>query len=160
MKIAVSGSRNYPHPSVVRDAVADYIVNGNCGTVVHGGAKGVDTIADSAARSLGCPTEVIRPNYAAFPGRERAAPLARNTRIIEEADVVLVFWDEESRGTADTIKKARAAAKPLLLWGASGKRISSQGGAEAFVLTGGVDARLEECEEVDLHRDLAITRVR
>ena len=122
MKIAVSGSRNYPHLSVVREAIEEYIVNGTCDLLVHGGAKGVDTIADSAARSLGCPIEVIRPDYAAFPGRERAAPLARNTRIVEEADVALVFWDEESRGTADTIKKARAAEKPLL-WGASGQRI-------------------------------------
>ena len=42
----------------------------------------------------------------------RAAPLMRNDMIVKYADVVLAFWDGQSRGTAYAIRKCRELNKP------------------------------------------------
>jgi hypothetical protein len=43
----------------------------------------------------------------------RAAGIIRNTDIVKQADKVVAFWDGKSKGTQDTIGKARKANKLL-----------------------------------------------
>ena len=44
---------------------------------------------------------------------EESAPLKRNISIIEHADLVLAFWDGQSRGTAFVIRKCREMNVPV-----------------------------------------------
>ena len=39
--------------------------------------------------------------------------IVRNTQIIENADVVFAFWDGQSKGTKDSITKAKKLQKEL-----------------------------------------------
>ncbi len=103
MKVAVVGSR-----SIKRLNLGDYMPAGVTG-IISGGAVGVDTLAAEYAREAGIPLTEFRPDYERYG---RSAPLRRNSRIVAAADVVLAFWDGKSRGTMDTVRKARAAGKP------------------------------------------------
>ena len=39
----------------------------------------------------------------------------RNTQIIENANMVFAFWDEQSKGTKDSITKAKKLQKELYI---------------------------------------------
>ena len=59
--------------------------------------------------------ESIQPLVERHPEYEkygRSAPLKRNVTIIENADIVLAFWDGRSKGTLSVIKYAEKVKKP------------------------------------------------
>jgi len=107
MRVAIVGSREYPNPKVV-EAYVWNMPREN--VIVSGGARGVDSIAVAKAKSLGMDTVVYEPDW---EGRGRGAGLERNTTIVENCDRVIAFWDGKSRGTMDTVRKARATGKPV-----------------------------------------------
>ena len=72
---------------------------------------GVTEIVSGGARGLPC-TEFL-PEYGKYG---RAAPLKRNLQIIEYADLVLAFWDGESRDTAYVIRKCREMNVPCKVY--------------------------------------------
>ena len=90
MKVAIVGSRGL--------SVEDFspYLPPETTEIVSGGAKGVDQIAKAVAKELGIPFTEFLPDYKTYGKR---APLVRNDRIVEYADMVLALWDGESRGT-------------------------------------------------------------
>lgn len=80
--------------------------------IVSGGAAGVDAEAVYIGARHGCPAIEHRPDYATHGKR---APLERNTLIVADADEVHAWPAPWSRGTWDTIRKARAAGKPCVV---------------------------------------------
>lgn len=112
VKVAIVGSRGLTASAEeIRRALAD--AGWEPSEIISGGAVGVDTSAAQYARAYNIPLVEIRPDYAAFRGNERAAPLARNQTIVNRADVVLAFWDGKSRGTTYTTDYARSVGKPV-----------------------------------------------
>ena len=107
MKIAVIGSRRADKLTV--EAVVARLPL-TCTQVISGGAEGVDRLAEAAARQLGLHFVCYRPDYERY-GRQ--APLRRNDRIIEAADLVLAFWDFHSRGTSYVIAECIRRGKPV-----------------------------------------------
>lgn len=88
--------------------------------VVTGGADGIDTFAEDAARSFGVGVLVFRPIPPPKDKRTRAGYIAalfeRNTRIIDWSTEVHAFWDERSNGTADSINKAEKMHRLVKVW--------------------------------------------
>lgn len=96
-------------------------------TVVSGGAAGADRFGKDYAQdkklkyiehaaqwddmSEPCFKKVNRRGavYNALAG------FKRNTKIVEDADVFLVFWDTRSPGTKDTYEKIKKSGKPIKL---------------------------------------------
>lgn len=109
MKVAVIGSRGLSVPA----AVFARVLPPETSEIVSGGARGVDSSARNYARSAGIPLREFLPDYHRFG---RRAPLIRNDQIVCESDVVFAFWDQRSRGTAYTIRQARAAGKPVRIF--------------------------------------------
>jgi len=103
MKLAVIGSRT------IKTDISKYLPSGVT-EIITGGAEGVDRFAERYADSRGISKHVIRPDY---DRHGKAAPLVRNKRIVNLADMVIAFWDGDSPGTAFTIKYARKMKKPL-----------------------------------------------
>lgn len=103
MRVAVIGSRNLE----VRD-LENYLPR-ETSVIVSGGARGVDSSARSFAEGHGIPLLEFLPEYERYG---RAAPIRRNIKIIESADLVLAFWDGRSRGTAFVIKECRRRGVP------------------------------------------------
>lgn len=90
MKVAVIGSRG-----LRVDDLGKYLPEGVT-EIVSGGARGVDTSAREYAQAHGLKLTEYLPDYERYG---RAAPLKRNLTIIENADLVLAFWDGKSPGT-------------------------------------------------------------
>lgn len=98
MKVAVVGSRNL----YVND-LGKYLPE-NVTEIISGGAKGVDTSAREYAILNRIKLTEFLPEYSKYG---RSAPLKRNITIIENADLVLAFWDGSSRGTKYVIDQCR-----------------------------------------------------
>lgn len=104
MKLAIIGSRNLTNVSI--DEEVDKL---KPTTIVSGGAKGIDTLAEDYAIRHNLPLIVYKPEYDKYPGKK--APIMRNNQIVDEADYVLAFWDGESQGTIYTIRRAMKLGK-------------------------------------------------
>lgn len=114
MKIAIIGSRKFQNYELLKKMVKDYILYQNDVkiTIVSGGAKGADTLAEQFAKEFDFEMKIFHPNWEQF-GRE--ACYARNTQIVEFADLVFAFWDGTSPGTKDSITKAKQMNKKLII---------------------------------------------
>ena len=113
IKIAIVGGRNFNDYELLEKTLNEYIENKTfLNAIVSGGADGADILAEKYAKELGVDMIVFRPDYKKFG---RFAALQRNTEIIKNSDVVFAFWDGKSRGTYDSIKKARKLEKTLFI---------------------------------------------
>jgi len=90
MKIAVIGSRNISVSNIEK------YMPFNVTCIVSGGAKGIDSVAREYAELREIPLIEYLPKYNMYG---RYAPLKRNIEICENSDMVIAFWDGESRGT-------------------------------------------------------------
>ena len=81
--------------------------------MIHGGAKGADTLAQQWAEANEIPTKVIQPDYQKFDGK--IAPMIRNTDLVKLADVTLALYATQQRtgGTKDAADKTIKYNKPL-----------------------------------------------
>ena len=81
--------------------------------IVSGGARGVDTSARNYAISHGIKLTEFLPEYDKYG---KNAPLKRNITIIENADIVLAFWDGQSRGTKFVIDECKKRGIPVKIF--------------------------------------------
>lgn len=98
MKVAVIGSR-----SLTVSNLGDYLPQDTT-EIISGGAKGVDTCAKEYAFSHGIKIREYLPEYEKYG---KTAPLKRNITIIQNADLVLAFWDGKSKGTKFVIDNCK-----------------------------------------------------
>lgn len=99
MKVAVIGSRGLTIKDLGQFLPTDTT------EIISGGAKGVDACAREYAKSHNIKLTEFKPEYKKY-GRN-AAPLKRNITIIENADLVLAFWDGSSHGTKFVIDSCK-----------------------------------------------------
>lgn len=109
MRIAIIGSRTITDYKHLREGIAEspWLV----GTIVSGGADGVDTLAEQFAQNNGIDIETIEPDWDDWSDGHPAK--ARNTEIIETSDAVVALWDGKSPGTRDSIDKALDSGTPI-----------------------------------------------
>lgn len=119
-RIAIVGSRNYPHLDSVRGYVNRLPLDS---IVISGGAQGVDRIAANAASARGMKTIVHEPEWNKYG---KSAGMIRNSAIIDDCEKLVAFWDGESRGTADSIEKAKKAGKFTIIYYADDKTVAMQ----------------------------------
>lgn len=108
-RVAIVGSRDWPDRSAVIAAV-DGLADDD--VVVSGGARGVDTTAARAAQRRGLRV-IVHP--ADWKNLGKRAGYVRNADIVNEADRVIAFQYNGSKGTQHTIDLARKAGKPVEL---------------------------------------------
>lgn len=137
MRVGVVGSRDFVDLDKVNLRLQELHKAGELDSVVSGGAPGVDQRAESVAlKHLAVPVLSFRPRavgkvlkwgesycvdrWVLVPGEKgthitlgeryptfAAAAFVRNSYIVEAADAVIAFHHRDSRGTADSIAKAR-----------------------------------------------------
>ena len=78
--------------------------------IVSGGAKGVDFLAKRFAEDKKINFVEFLPDYKNYG---KAAPVIRNSLVVECSDKVIAFPSGKSRGTLDAIRKAKKAGKLL-----------------------------------------------
>ena len=104
MKIALIGSRNL----IVKD-LGRYLPE-NVTEFVSGGARGIDACARKYAKAHGIKLKEFLPEY---EKHGRSAPLKRNLQIIDYADLIIAFWDGQSRGTKFVIDNCKKRNKKV-----------------------------------------------
>ena len=109
MRLAVVGTRTFERADLVdthldrwRETHADLVV-------VSGGAMGADRLAASYAKRHNLPLIQYRADWARH-GRRAGA--LRNKQIVDNADAVIAFWDEQSPGTRITLDMAARSGIP------------------------------------------------
>lgn len=110
LRLLVCGSRNWTDMDAIYDVLADYRTPRPV-IVLHGGARGADSLADDAARLHGYAREVYKADWKKHGKR---AGILRNLRMLDAyADKVIAFHDGQSRGTQHTIDEARKRGIPV-----------------------------------------------
>ena len=107
MRVAVVGSRGL----LVHD-LGTYLPKDTT-QIISGGAIGIDSCAKAYALSNGIQYVEFLPDYKRYG---KSAPLKRNHSIVENADLVLAFWDGLSPGTKYTIHLCRQNGIPLRIF--------------------------------------------
>lgn len=117
MRLAIIGSRSFTDYSRLcyvmdewfdRNGQHDYVVK----EVISGGANGADKLAARWAQEHNIKlTEFL----ADWEKHGKAAGFIRNEDIVREANVVLAFWDGESRGTQNSLSIAKRLKKPTFI---------------------------------------------
>lgn len=109
MKILITGSRVYGNYGKVKEA----IVNSGATIVVHGNAKGADTLAKDVCFQRGLDERRYPANWDKYG---KAAGSLRNQQMIDEEhkasepiELVIAFPVEGSIGTYDMINRAKKA---------------------------------------------------
>lgn len=113
MNLGIIGSRdftNYKHAEICLDALRTE-KGWTIDNIVSGAAKGADTIGRIWGESRNINVIEHKPDWSLGKG----AGMARNTTIIECSDVVVAFWNFLSKGTKDSINKAKAAGKEVII---------------------------------------------
>ena len=78
-------------------------------SLISGGARGVDSYAESFFRAFNLPIEIIRP----INPSNKMDYLFRNVEIITKADKIIAFWNGKSKGTKFVIDYAKARGKEV-----------------------------------------------
>lgn len=127
LKVLCCGSRTFTFRSVVKWRLTE-LPEGT--TIIHGDARGADTMADFAARELGFS---VRSYPADWEHDGRGAGPRRNARMLEKEhpgsdglhfDLCLAFTDDivNSKGTRDMVKRCLAAGIPVEIIDSKGQR--------------------------------------
>ncbi len=104
--IAVIGSRNFRNEAFLNEVLEKAFKDGD--SLISGGAKGADSLAEAWCRARGIPVQIILPDW---QKHGRAAGFIRNEAIVAPADLVIAFWVNRSRGTGDSLLKAQKLGK-------------------------------------------------
>lgn len=111
MSVLVCGGRNYNDRAKVFEKLGEIIGYGghpDCRglVIIHGGANGVDKLANEFADYAGHRTDIYRADWEAHG---KAAGPIRNQRMLDEGKPSLVIAFLGGRGTADMVRRAKAA---------------------------------------------------
>lgn len=114
MQVIVAGSRDCHDPELLQKAIRD--TGWEITSIVHGGARGADTLADQYADNNNIPKLVFQADW---NKNGKAAGPIRNSEMIDyvkqtSGSGVILLWDGKSRGTWDVLKKSYAAG--LKVW--------------------------------------------
>lgn len=107
MRVAIVGSRTLTLKNF------DPYLPENTRMIISGGANGIDKCAANYAISHNIELIEIKPDYKKYG---KAAPIKRNSLIIDAADMILVFWDGKSRGSFSVINESIKKHKELNIY--------------------------------------------
>lgn len=120
--VLITGSRDWTDEAAIASALEGATL------VLHGDARGADSIADRWARAHGVQLEVIPADWAnlgKLAGHERNARLVARALLFHSTGVpteVRAFPLPQSRGTWDCVRLARAAGLVVHVWGERAER--------------------------------------
>lgn len=116
MKYLIGGSRSYSS-ALAKDKIFqlldDVFSKNKPSEIISGAAKGVDSFGEQWARKNRIPIHRFIPYWDTY-GKQ--AGFIRNSEMVAESDAVLLIWDQQSRGTLDTLCKSILVEKRLKVY--------------------------------------------
>ena len=117
MRVLVCGDRHWTNEEVIRRELRSLTAPS---VVIHGCARGADTIAGRVAKELGVTVEEYPAQWSLHG---RAAGPIRNRQMLEQGkpDLVLAFHGDlaKSKGTKNMIEQASKAGVAVRIFGSS-----------------------------------------
>lgn len=111
--VAIVGYRKFTDWALFKNTMEEFIVRYGIPTmVVSGGATGADAMAEKWAKGHAIPIQILRPDWKKYG---KAAGILRNTDIVAACTHVVAFPSQKGKGTQDTIRKAIAARKAIMI---------------------------------------------
>lgn len=108
MKVAIIGSRDFNDYGKLKEVLNFFKPT----KIISGGAKGADLLGEKYANENGIEKIIHYPDW---DKHGRGAGFVRNQLIIDDCDVVIAFWDGESKGTKNSIEKAEKQKKHTII---------------------------------------------
>ena len=112
MKVLVCGGRNFKDALTLGSWLGGIHKDHGITLLIHGGAKGADYMAGKFAEWAGIPVKVFPADW---KKHGRSAGPIRNAQMIAEGAPDLVVAFKGGTGTADMVRKARAAGVKVLI---------------------------------------------
>lgn len=100
MRLAVIGSRDFNDYELLKSEVDKICQQYNITTIVSGGARGADTLAERYANENQLELVVFKAEWDKYG---RGAGFIRNKVIWDNMDICIAFWDGKSKGTKHSI---------------------------------------------------------
>lgn len=120
MKLGIVGSRGFKDLSLVHKLLSLLLEEMNKYerelVIVSGGARGPDLEGEKFADKNKLKKIIHIPDWS----KGKGAGMDRNSDIIRDSDYVIAYWDFSSRGTLDSINKAKKQNKLLCIVGETG----------------------------------------
>ncbi len=123
LKVIVAGSRSFSNYALVEHVCDNIIIGFFCENfperdfflstsviIVSGGCRGVDRIAEKYAEEKYFKFEMFKADWNKYG--KQAGPI-RNGEMAKYADMAVVFWDGESRGSQNMIVQMVRQGKPV-----------------------------------------------
>lgn len=128
-KVCIAGSRDFDNYNHLKSVCDELFSEATGVKVISGKAKGADSLGEKWAEEKGfeiierpAPWDDIegKPDYEIGVNKFgkkywKLAGFARNKIMVDEADIVVVFWDGKSSGTKDTIEYAMNEGKEIVI---------------------------------------------
>lgn len=111
MKLGIIGSRTFNNYNLLKLAIQKYFITWDIDLIVSGGANGADKLAEQYATEFNIKVLI---HYADW-SKGRGAGFTRNHEIWKDSDVVVAFWDGQSKGTLHSFKLAEQYKKEFLV---------------------------------------------
>lgn len=103
MKVAVIGSRTFADYELLRQTLEHIYIT----EIISGGDLGADQLAERYAEDKNIPVRLIPHVDSTANGNHPSYA------IIEQAKLVIAFWDGKSQGTCELVKYAQKTGKPV-----------------------------------------------
>lgn len=109
MRILICGGREFTDFYTLDLTLRNVIKAGD--VIIHGGARGADTLAGRWAEQNGYEVVVFKADW--LKNGRSAGPI-RNQQMLDEGkpDVVIAFPTKDSIGTWDMVRRAKKAGRP------------------------------------------------
>jgi hypothetical protein len=116
MKIAVFGLRDFKDHKPYKNYpyIASVLESYEPDLIISGGGVGIEELALEYAEVNGIAKAVVPPNIQAFG--VKLGFVRRNEEILEQCDVVVLFWDGIDKHYVDLMAKAIAKEKTVHLY--------------------------------------------
>lgn len=111
MRVLVCGGRDFKDWEKLKDTLNQIDQDPGISLIIHGGARGADELADRWAMESGSAIKVF---YAQWDLRGRFAGMIRNQQMLKEGKPDLVVAFPGGRGTADMVRRAKAAGVKVI----------------------------------------------
>lgn len=103
MRLGIIGGRDFSNYDAVRHQLNLIRSRYSVSCIVSGGAKGADSLAERYANEYNIKTLIFKADWDKYG---KTAGFIRNSDIVNNSDLIIAFWDGNSKGTLDSINKA------------------------------------------------------
>lgn len=113
MRVIIAGSRDFTDYELLKKVCDDHFNDDDIITIISGTARGADQLGERYATEKGYAIERFPADWNKWG---KSAGYKRNEEMAQVADMLIAFWDGESRGTKHMIDLGYKYKLKMLVW--------------------------------------------